>query len=95
MNIQRTLPVMTLLIAAALYVNAGRDGDKVNVEAAMTARSAVASIESSASAILTEPDKALIRREIAETNRKMVETMKRGDLLGVSRFCPDREPRAV
>ncbi|MCP9496316.1 MAG: DUF4440 domain-containing protein [Pyrinomonadaceae bacterium MAG19_C2-C3] len=89
MNIKRVLPLMTLLIVAALYVYAGRDGDKANIETAMTAHAAVASIELSASAILTEPDKASIRREIVETNRKMVETMKRGDLLGVSRFYAD------
>ncbi|MEJ7576812.1 MAG: nuclear transport factor 2 family protein [Pyrinomonadaceae bacterium] len=80
MNIKRALPLMTLLIVAALYVCIGSDGDKAGVEMAHAA------VESP---VLAEPDKASIRREIVEANRKMVETMKRGDLLGVSRFYAD------
>jgi ketosteroid isomerase-like protein len=36
-----------------------------------------------------EADMAAIRPIIEETNRKMVETLKKGDLLGVSRFYTD------
>ena len=81
MNIKRALPLMTLLIvAAALYVYAGRAEDRAGAEATHAAV---------ASSVLAEPDKASLRREIEDMNRRMVETMKRGDLLGVARFYAD------
>ena len=78
MNTNRILLLMAVLVVAVLYVCFGRDGNEPErVHAAVGASS------------IAEPDKASIRREIEDMNRRMVETMKRGDLLGVSRFYAD------
>jgi len=72
--------LLMILLVAALHVYVGRDGDRAGAEATHAA---------AASSALVEPDKAALRREIVELNRRMVETMKRGDLLGVARFYAD------
>jgi uncharacterized protein (TIGR02246 family) len=70
---------MMILLVAALHMYVG-DGDRASAEATH------ATVALSA---LVEPDKAALRREIEDMNRRMVETMKRGDLLGVARFYAD------
>lgn len=45
--------------------------------------------ESPSPASANESGLAQIRREIEETNRRMVETLKKGDLLGVAAFYAD------
>ena len=89
MNIKGALTIAALLIAATPITKAERVGNKFHTETATAVTAAEPLIEPIASPIQTELDKAAIRREIVETNKKMVETLKRGDMLGVSRFYAD------
>ena len=80
MNITRFLTLTVLLSVVAICLWVARDAGEIG------GTSAHVSVESS---FLTESDNVSMQREIAENSRRMVEAMKRGDLLGVARFYAD------
>ncbi|MDQ3687913.1 MAG: DUF4440 domain-containing protein [Acidobacteriota bacterium] len=84
MNRSRVLALMTLLIVVVLGVYVARDVGESDTALAHAGMKYAFLVESE-----SEAEKAAIRREIVETNRRMVETMKRGDLAGVARFYAD------
>lgn len=84
MNKGRVLPPMIWLAVVALGVYVVRDVSKADAVSAHVAMTYAFPVESA-----VESEKAAISREIIEANRRMVETMKRGDLLGVARFYAD------
>ncbi len=84
MNRVRVLALMTLLIVVALGVIVARDAGETGAASAHAAIKYALLVESE-----SEAEKAALRREIVEANRRMVETMKRGDLAGVARFYAD------
>ena len=77
-------PLVALLMVAVLGVFGARNAGEIEAASAYPAQKYAFLFEPE-----IEPDDAAIRREIVEANRRMVETMKRGDLLGVARFYAD------
>jgi len=84
MNRSRVLALMTLLIVVVLGVQVARNAGETGAASAHAGMKYAFLVESE-----SEAEKAALRREIVEANRRMVETMKRGDLPGVARFYAD------
>lgn len=84
MNKVRALTLMALLTVVVLGVIVAHDAGETEAASAHAAIKYALLAESE-----NEMEKAALRREIAENNRRMVETMKRGDLAGVARFYAD------
>ncbi|MDQ3257662.1 MAG: DUF4440 domain-containing protein [Acidobacteriota bacterium] len=84
MNKVRVLLWAAVLVVALLGIDVARDAGETASASAYPAQKYAFLFEPG-----IEPDDAAIRREIVEANRRMVETMKRGDLPGVARFYAD------